>query len=71
MNAALHAAGRAALGAILSAAVGGACAQAAAPAALPAASANPAYLGWRLFQVHCVRCHGADAAGCGAAWVSR
>ncbi len=71
MNAALHAAGRAALGAILSAAVGGACAQAAAPAALPAASANPAYLGWRLFQVHCARCHGADAAGCGAAWESR
>ena len=36
----------------------------AAPAAAPAA-ASPAspYLGWRLFQANCARCHGADATG--------
>ncbi len=31
------------------------------------AAAQPVYLGWRLFQTHCARCHGADAAGTSAA----
>ncbi|MFZ2652526.1 MAG: c-type cytochrome, partial [Burkholderiaceae bacterium] len=38
---------------------GAAWAQVAPAAAVP----QPAYLGWRLFQVHCARCHGADATG--------
>jgi mono/diheme cytochrome c family protein len=45
--------------AITWAAAGVAWAQAGAPAAAP----QPTYLGWRLFQVHCARCHGSDATG--------
>ncbi len=36
--------------------------------ALPAVAADPArvYEGWKLFHIHCFRCHGFDAEGGGA-----
>jgi mono/diheme cytochrome c family protein len=33
------------------------------PAVAAAQSPQSTYLGWRMFQTHCARCHGADATG--------